>query len=45
MEIYKDIFAEMKIDGYLILDLEEKEIEEELLITKKLHKKKIFNAI
>lgn len=35
----------MKIDGYLILDLEDNDLENELQIAKKLHRKKILKAI
>ena len=35
----------MGIDGYLILDLTEKDIEEELNVKTKLHLKKIIKAI
>lgn len=45
MEKYAPNFEEMGVDGYLILDLEEKDIEEELQIKTKLHRKKIQKAI
>ena len=45
MAEYSQIFDENAIDGYLILDLEEKDIKEELKITKKLHIKKFVKAI
>jgi len=35
----------MKIDGLLILELDENDLETELMITKKLHRKKILKAI
>ena len=45
MSCYLSTFKEMKIDGYLILDLEENDLENELQISKKLHRKKILKAI
>jgi len=45
MEQYKQNFEENKVDGYLILELEEEDVIEELKITKKLHRKKIMKAI
>lgn len=45
LEDYADNFAKMKIDGLIILDLEEADLEEELKITVKLHKKKMTKAI
>lgn len=35
----------MGVDGYLILELDEEEVEQELQITTKLHRKKIMKAI
>ncbi len=35
----------MKIDGYLILELEQEDIKDELKINKKLHIKKFVKAI
>lgn len=45
MEKYAENFNEMGVDGYLILDLEEEDIEEELQIKTKLHRKKFIKAI
>lgn len=45
MEKYTQNFIDMGVDGLLILDLEEKDIEEELQISTKLHRKKIIKAI
>ncbi len=45
MEKYYENFVEMGVDGLLILDLEEADIEEELRITTKLHRKKIMKAV
>lgn len=45
LEEYALNFSQMKIDGLIILDLEENELEEELKITVKLHKKKMTKAI
>lgn len=45
MEKYASNFQEMGVDGYLILDLEENDIEEELQIKTKLHRRKIMKAI
>lgn len=45
MEKYSSNFEEMGVDGYLILDLEENDIEEELQIKVKLHRWKIMKAI
>lgn len=45
MNSYKDSFEEMKVDGLLILELTEDDLENELKIFKKLHRKKIVKAI
>ena len=45
MEQYKENFAEMKIDGLIILELDDSELLEELKIATKLHRKKILKAI
>lgn len=45
MEQYAENFGEMKIDGLIILELNEDELLEELKITMKLHRKKILKAI
>lgn len=45
MEKYSQNFIDMKVDGYLILDLEESDIEEELQIPVRLHRKKIMKGI
>ena len=45
MEKYSENFVEMGIDGLLILDLEESDIEEELQIKTKLHRKKIMKGL
>jgi pSer/pThr/pTyr-binding forkhead associated (FHA) protein len=45
LEAYAQNFADMKVDGLIILDLEEGDLEHELKITTKLHKKKITKAI
>lgn len=45
MDSYSDNFFDMKIDGLIILDLNEAELEQELKITTKLHKKKMTKAI
>lgn len=45
MEQYIESFKENKVDGLTILDLKEDEIEEELKINTKLHKKKVVKAI
>jgi hypothetical protein len=43
--MYQAQFQEMRIDGLLILDLEEEDIEIELKIKVKLHWKKIVKAL
>jgi hypothetical protein len=45
LEQYRDSFQEMRVDGLLILDLEEEDFEQELKIITKLHRKKIIKAI
>ena len=45
MDKYAQNFLDMGVDGYLILDLEEQDIVEELQISVKLHRKKIMKAI
>ena len=45
MDKYNEVFIEMGIDGLLILELEESDIEEELRIKTKLHRKKIMKAL
>ncbi len=45
MEQYSMNFSEMKVDGFLILDLEETDLKTELKIAKKLHRKKILKSI
>ena len=45
MEQYKTNFNENQIDGYLILELEESDLKEELEISKKLHVKKLLKGI
>lgn len=43
--MYQESFLEMRVDGLLILDLEETDIEEELNIKVKLHWRKIIKAL
>ena len=45
MDKYFANFEEMGVDGYLILDLTEDDIEVELKIKTKLHRRKIIKAI
>ena len=45
LEQYSDAFNELKVDGYLILDLTDQDLEEELKISSKLHRKKLLKAI
>lgn len=45
MSVYSDKFKEMGVDGYLILELTEDDLKEELKITTKLHLKKFVKAI
>ena len=45
LECYIGSFREMKVDGYLILDLTDEDMKEELNIQSKLHRKKLINAI
>lgn len=45
MQSYSDNFKEMSVDGLLILELTDEDLETELKITKKLHRKKISKAI
>lgn len=45
LEQYAPNFSQLKIDGYLILDLTEEDLEGELQVTVKLHRKKIMKAI
>lgn len=45
MEKYAENFSEMKVDGLLILELQEDELLQELHIEIKLHRKKIMKAI
>lgn len=45
MQAYIDNFKEMSVDGLLILELTDEDLETELNITKKLHRKKIAKAI
>lgn len=45
LEQYNEAFNELKIDGYLILDLTDQDLEEELKIASKLHRKKLLKAI
>lgn len=45
LECYIDNFIEMKVDGYLILDLTDEDMKVELNIQSKLHRKKLLNAI
>ena len=45
LDEYAQNFTSMKIDGLIILDLEESDLEVELKITVKLHKKKMTKAI
>ncbi len=45
MEKYAENFSEMKVDGLLILELQEDELLQELHIEIKLHRKKIIKAI
>lgn len=45
MGCYRQCFEEMKVDGLLILELEESDLLQELYIQKKLHRKKILKGI
>ena len=45
MSQYIENFKEMKIDGLIILDLDENDLKTELLIKKKLHLKKIMKGL
>ena len=45
LEQYAPTFAQLKIDGYLILDLTEEDLEGELQVSVKLHRKKLMKAI
>ena len=45
LEQYAPNFSQLKIDGYLILDLTEDDLEGELQVSVKLHRKKIMKAI
>ena len=45
MSQYIENFKEMKIDGLIILDLDENDLNSELLIKKKLHLKKIMKGL
>ena len=45
MQSYIKNFEEMSVDGFLILELTEEDLETELSIIKKLHRKKIVKAI
>lgn len=45
MEMYTNNFEEMSVDGLLILDLTEEDLEDEIGITVKLHRRKLVKAI
>ena len=45
MEMYVSNFSEMSIDGLLILDITEEDLENEVRVPIKLHRKKIIKAI
>lgn len=45
MSNYINNFKEMKIDGLIILDIDESDLELELKIVKKLHRKKILKGV
>lgn len=45
LEQYAPTFSQLRIDGYLILDLTEDDLEGELQVSVKLHRKKLMKAI
>lgn len=45
LEMYQESFQEMRVDGLTIFELQEEDIEVELNIKVKLHRKKIVKAL
>ena len=45
LEMYQESFQEMRIDGLMIFELQEEDIEQELKIRVKLHRRKIVKSL